>query len=329
MSKTKVRIIGTGSYLPKKILNNYDLEKIVDTSDEWITTRTGIKERRIAKENEATSDLAYYAAVKAIKEAKINPEKIDLLIVATITPDMLFPATACIVQQKLGAKNAFAFDLSAACCGFIYALSIACTYLKSETYHTALVIAAEVTSKFVDWQDRSTCVLFGDGAGAAVLKTSPEGYDNFLSFYLSSDGRYSDLLKLPAGGSRIPASTESIRERLHFIKMSGNEVFKLAVHSMIEAAEKALERCGLTYKDVQLLIPHQANLRIINAIAKRLELPAEKIFLNVHKYGNMSAASTAVGLDEAIREGKIKPGGIIELVAFGSGFTSAACVIRW
>ena len=328
MGKLKVKIVGTGSYLPEKILTNFDLEKMVETSDEWITTRTGIKERRISGDSEASSDLAYQAAKKTLSETKINPEEIDLIIVTTVTPDMLFPSTACIVQEKLGAKNAFAFDLNAACCGFIYGLSVAHAYLKNETYRTALVIATETLSKFVDWEDRSTCVLFGDGAGTALLRSTNEGESDFLSFYLSSEGEYADLLKLPAGGSKIPASEKTIGEKLHYIKMNGNEVFKIAVQSMIEAAEKALEKCGLTCADIKLLIPHQANLRIINAIGKRLNLPEEKIFLNVHKYGNMSAATTAVGLDEAIKEGKIKTGDLVELVAFGAGFTSAACVIK-
>jgi len=325
----KVKIIGTGSYLPKKVLNNFDLEKIVETSDEWITTRTGIKERRIAQNNEAASDLAYRASLEAIKSAKVNPKEIELIIVATVSPDMLTPSTACIVQDKIGAKNAFAFDVNAACSGFIYGLSIADTYLRSKICQTALVIATEVISKFIDWGDRSTCVLFGDGAGAAILRSVNEGESDILSFYLSSEGKYSNLLKIPAGGSRRPTSADTVEQKLHYIKMEGNEVFKIAIQSMIEAAEKALEKCGLTCEDIKLLIPHQANLRIINAIAKRLDLPEEKIFLNVHKYGNMSAATTAVGLDEAVKEQKIQHGDIVELVAFGAGFTSGACVIRW
>lgn len=327
--RKKVKIVGTGSYLPAKVLSNFDLEKMVETSDEWITTRTGIKERRVASDGEATSDLAYRAAKKAIASAKIETREIDLIITTTVTPDMLFPSTACILQEKLGANRAFAFDLNAACSGFIYGLSVADAYLKNGVCQTALVVAAEIISRFVDWQDRSTCVLFGDGAGAAVLKTQDEGKSDLLSFYLASEGKYANLLKIPAGGSKMPASTETVKERLHYIKMSGNEVFKIAVRSMIEATEKALEKCGLSCKDLKLLIPHQANLRIIDAIVKRLSLPDEKIFLNVHKYGNMSAATTAVGLDEAVKEGKIQPGDLIELVAFGAGFTSAACVIRW
>ncbi|HCJ66382.1 MAG TPA: 3-oxoacyl-ACP synthase, partial [Elusimicrobia bacterium] len=323
------KIIGIGSYLPKKILNNFDLEKMIETSDEWITTRTGIKERRIAGTNEAASDLAYRASLETLKSAKVNPEEIDLIIVATISPDMFFPSTACILQEKIGAKNAFAFDINAACSGFIYALSIADVYLRNGNYRTALVVATEVISKFTDWQDRSTCVLFGDGAGAAVLKSTTDGKSDILSFHLSSKGKYSDLLKIPAGGSRLPSTVDTVQQRLHYIKNKGNEVFKIAVQSMIEAAEKALEKCNLTCKDIKLLIPHQANLRIINAIAKRLGLSEEKIFLNIHKYGNMSAATIAVGLDEAVKEGKIKRGDLVELVAFGAGFTSGACVIRW
>ncbi len=325
----KIKIVGIGSYLPKKILKNSDLEKMVKTSDEWITTRTGIKERHIAGTNESASDLAYRASIETLKSTKVDPEEIDLIIVATISPDMLTPSTACIVQEKIGAKNAFAFDINAACSGFIYALSIADAYLRSGSYRTALVIAAEAISRFTDWQDRSTCVLFGDGAGAAVLRSVNEGKSDIRSFHLSSEGRYADLLKIPAGGSRLPSTADTVQQRLHYIKMEGNEVFKIAVKSMIKAAEKALEKCGLTCKDIKLLIPHQANIRIINAIGKKLGLSEEKIFLNIHKYGNMSGATIAVALDEAVKEGKIQRGDIVELVAFGAGFTSAACVIEW
>lgn len=323
-----IKIIGTGSYLPKKILTNYDLEKMVDTSNEWIVSRTGIKTRHIAGENEASSDLGIKAAKKAIENAKIKPDDIDLIIVATITPDMFFPSTACIVQTKLAIKDAIAFDISAACSGFIYALSIAHKYLSSNASKTALVIATETLSKITDWEDRNTCILFGDGAGAAIL-TNVESQSGFLSFYLGADGKHGDLLKMPAGGSRMPATEETVRQRMHFLKMSGNEIFKIAVQSMIKSAQEALKKSGLKCEDVNLVIPHQANVRIIEAMAKRLKIPMDRVFLNIHRCGNMSAATTAVGLDEAYREGKIKSGDIVELVAFGGGFTWGGCVMRW
>ncbi len=323
-----IQIIGTGSYLPEKVLSNHDLEKMVDTTDEWIVTRTGIKQRRIASSDQAASDLAVAAAKKAINNANISPDDIDLVIVATITPDMLFPSTACIVQSKLGIKNAAVFDIGAACTGFIYGLSVAHQFLQNGSCKTALVIASEVLSKITDWEDRNTCVLFGDGSGAAILQKS-NTEDGFLSFYLGADGQYIDLLKMPAGGSRIPATIDTVQNRMHYLKMIGNEVFKIAVQSMLESANIALNQCGLTCEDVNLVIPHQANIRIIKALAKRMRLAKENIFMNIEKYGNMSAATIAVGLDEAMKSGRIKKGDIIELVAFGAGFTKGACVIRW
>ncbi len=328
MQKEKIKIIGTGAYLPEKILTNSDLEKMVDTSDEWIVSRTGIKERHIADDGEAASDLAVKAAEEAIKDAKIDKKDIDLVIVATITPDMFFPSTACIVQSKLGIKDTAAFDVSAACSGFIYALSIAHQFLDTGASKLALVIATETLSKITDWEDRNTCVLFGDGAGAAILK-KVKGNNGFLSFYLGADGKHGDLLKMPAGGSRMPATEETVKQRMHFLKMRGNEVFKIAVQSMIKSAQEALKAGGLNCENVNLVIPHQANMRIIEAMAKRLRIPTEKIFLNIHRCGNMSAASIAVGLNEAYRQGRIKPDDIVELVAFGGGFTWGGCVMRW
>jgi 3-oxoacyl-[acyl-carrier-protein] synthase III len=326
--KEMVRIIGTGSYLPKKILTNADLEKMVDTSDEWIVTRTGIKQRHIAAAEQASSDLAVKAAKKAIEEAKVKPEDIDLVIVATITPDMFFPSTACLVQTQLGIKNAAAFDISAACTGFIYALSIAKQYLETGASKMALVIAAETLSKITDWQDRNTCVLFGDGAGAAVLKKT-EGDSGLLAFYLGADGQYGDLLKMPGGGSRMPATEDTVKQRMHFLKMSGNATFKIAVQSMIKASQEVIKKAGLKCEDINLVIPHQANIRIIEAMAKRVGVPMEKIFLNIHRCGNMSAATTAVGLDEAYRAGKIKKGDIVQIVAFGGGLTWGGCMMKW
>ncbi|MFH1239126.1 MAG: beta-ketoacyl-ACP synthase III [bacterium] len=326
--KEMIKIIGTGSYLPERILTNADLEKMVDTSDEWIVTRTGIKERHIAASNEASSDLAVKAARKAIEKAKIKPEDIDLIIVATVTPDMFFPSTACLVQTQLGINNAAAFDVSAACSGFIYALSIAKQYLETGTSKLALVIAAETLSRITDWQDRNTCVLFGDGAGAAVLKKE-EGDSGLLAFYLGADGQYGDLLNMPAGGSRMPATEDTVKQRMHFLKMSGNAIFKVAVQSMIKSSQEVLKKSGLKCEDVNLVIPHQANIRIIEAMAKKVGIPMERVFLNIQKCGNMSSATTAVGLDEAYREGRIKKRNIVELVAFGGGFTWGGCIMRW
>ncbi|HOU36978.1 MAG TPA: beta-ketoacyl-ACP synthase III, partial [Candidatus Omnitrophota bacterium] len=313
----KVGILGVGKYLPKKILTNADLEKMVDTSDEWITTRTGIKERHLVAPDEATSDLAVKAARQALEHAQLKPEDLDLIIIATITPDVPFPATACFVQNKLGAKNAICFDISAACAGFIYALGIAKQFIASGTCRNALVVGAEVLSSITDWKDRSTCVLFGDGAGAAVLGEVEKG--GILSSYLGCEGQYTNLLYMPAGGSRMPASQKTIDERQHFIKMAGNEVFKIAVMSMVEAAQTALKQAGLKCADINWIIPHQANLRIIDAVAKRLGFVNAKIYLNIEKYGNMSSASTATAMVEAAQEGGIKKGDIVLLVAFGAG----------
>jgi 3-oxoacyl-[acyl-carrier-protein] synthase III len=323
----KVGIIGVGKYLPKKVLTNADLEKMVDTSDEWITTRTGIKQRRIAAKDEAVSDLATKAALEALKDAGIKPADLDLIIIGTITPDVQFPATACFVQANLGAKNAICFDISAACAGFIYALGIAKEFIANGTCRNALVVGAEVLSRITDWEDRSTCVLFGDGAGAAVLGEVKTG--GILSSYLGSEGQYTGLLHMPAGGSRLPSSKETLDQRLNYIKMAGNEVFKIAVMSMVEAAQTALKQAGLECADINWIIPHQANLRIIDAVSKRLGFVNAQIYLNIEKYGNMSSASTATAFVEAAQEGKIKKGDIVLLVAFGAGLVRGATVIKW
>ena len=323
----KVGILGLGSYLPERVLTNKDLEKMVDTTDQWIIERTGIKERRIAHADEATSDMATEAAKRALANAKLKPEDLDLIIVATITPDMFFPATACLVQQKIGARQVPAFDVSVACSGFIYGIAIANQFIKSGTYKHALVVAAEKLSAVTDWQDRSTCVLFGDGAGAAVLGPVDKG--GILSVYLGADGRQGELIKMPAGGSRIPATHKSVDDRQHFIKMNGTELFRHAVKIMADAALQATQPLGLTAKDISLVIPHQANIRILNAVAKRMGLSPDKIYLNIAKYGNMSAASSAVALVEAVKEGRIKKGDKILLDAFGGGLTWGAMVIEW
>jgi 3-oxoacyl-[acyl-carrier-protein] synthase-3 len=322
-----VGITGIGMYVPKKILTNQDLEKMVDTSDEWITTRTGIKKRRIVSPGTPASTLATEAAERALEEAKLQPEDLELIIVATITPDMLFPSTACFVQAKIGAKNAAAFDIGAACSGFLYGLTSAKHFITSGMYKNALVIGVEVLSAVTDWTDRNTCVLFGDGAGAAVVQ--PVNSGGIISSYLGSDGNLADLLYLPGGGSRHPASKDTIKERLHYIKMSGSEVFKSAVRLMADAATHAVCDANLTCKDISLLIPHQANIRIINSVRKRIGLPEDKVYMNVEKYGNVSAASTIMALCEAVKEKRVKKGDIVVLVAFGAGFTWGSVVIRW
>ena len=324
---TKAGILGVGSYLPEKIISNFDLEKIMDTSDEWIRTRTGIKERRVADENEATSDLATKAALNAIKDANLTPEDIDLIIVATITPDMIFPSTACLVQANIKATKAACFDLEAACSGFIYGMTVAKQFIETNTYKHVLVIGAEALSRILDYEDRSTAILFGDGAGAVVMGFVNEG--GVLSTNLGSDGNGKDYLNIPAGGSKNPASEETLKNRLHYVKMAGNDVFKFAVRIMQEASIKCVESANLDIQDIDYLIPHQANIRIIEASAKRLKLNMDKVYVNLDRYGNMSAASIPVALDEAYREGKIKKGDNIVLVGFGGGLTWGASVVRW
>jgi 3-oxoacyl-[acyl-carrier-protein] synthase-3 len=321
-------IWGTGMAVPQRVLTNADLEKMVETSDEWITTRTGIKERRIVADGEATSDLAAAAGRQALQEANIKAEDLDLIIVATVTPDVSFPATACLVQMKLGASNAATFDLSAGCSGFVYALDMAVRAIEGGAYDRVLAIGADVLSRITDWTDRSTCVLFGDGAGAAVVGPVSEGR-GLLGTDLGAEGGQGHLLTLPAGGSRKPASAETVENREHFILMQGNEVFKFAVRIMGETAHKSLSKCGLTPEDIDAFIPHQANIRIIEAARKRLGIPEEKVFVNVQLYGNTSAASIPIALDEAYRAGKIKDDDIVALVGFGAGLTWASAVLRW
>jgi len=323
----KVGIVGLGQYLPQKRLTNSDLEKMVNTSNEWITTRTGIKERRLAKKTEATSNLSVAAAKEALKQAKLKASDVELIIVATITPDMQFPSTACLVQKELHATKAASFDVSAACAGFVYAIIIAQQFIAMGTYKNALVIGAEKLSSITDWQDRNTCVLFGDGAAACVLKPVKTG--GIISTYLGSDGSMEGLMGLPAGGSRHPTTHETINHKQHFIKMQGRELFKIAVKVMAEAAHKALHKAGLSCHDVDCFIPHQANIRILSAVAKKMGLPKEKIYLNIERYGNISSASTATALYEAVRYGKIKKGDIVVLDAFGAGLVWGACVIKW
>lgn len=325
---TRSRIKGTGSAFPEKILTNFDLEKIVDTTDEWIITRTGMKERHIAVEGEFTSTFATKAAERALAMAGVAPEEIDLIVLATVTPDFPFPATACIVQNNLGAVNAAAFDISAACSGFIYALAVVDNFIKSGTVKKALVIGAEVLSRIVDWTDRNTCVLFGDGSGAVVLEAA-EGDRGILSTHIHSDGSYWELLNQPACGNRNPASQKVLDEKLAFLRMQGNDVFKLAVRAMEEAANEALAANNMSTADINLFIPHQANRRIIDSIGKRLKLGGDQVYVNLERYGNTSAASIPIALDEANRAGRIKENDILIFDAFGGGLTWAASLLRW
>ena len=327
MNKRSVRILGTGGCVPQKVVSNYDLEKMVETSDEWIVTRTGIKERRIASAQETTSILALEAAQAALGNAGVRPENLDLIIVATVTPDMLFPATACLIQRELQADHAACFDLEAGCTGFVYGLSVAEKYLSAGGGNTALVVGAETLSKILDWEDRTTCVLFGDGAGAAVLGIDEE--PGIIATHLGSDGKGAHLLEIPAGGSRLPASIDTVQRHLHYIKMAGNEVFKFAVRIMEEASLRVLEKGNVDIRDVNLFIPHQANIRIINSAAKRLGINEDRIFVNVHKYGNTSSASIPLALNEACKENRIHKGDIVLLVGFGSGLTWGSALIRW
>jgi 3-oxoacyl-[acyl-carrier-protein] synthase III len=322
-----VGILGTGSAVPEKVLTNADLEKMVDTNDEWIVTRTGIRERRIAAEGEATSDYVYLACKRALESANVSAEDVDMVICATVTPDMAFPATASIVQDRLGAANAAAFDLSAACSGYLYALSMATGMIESGRYKYILVSAGDLLSRITDYEDRSTCVLFGDGAGAVLLGHAEAGH-GVLAFDLGSDGSGAKYLSLPAGGSRQPASHESVSNRLHYLKMAGQETFKYAVKAMVSSTERVLEKAGLTKEDIALLIPHQANIRIIDATSRRFGLDDSKVMVTIHKYGNTSASSIAIALDEAVRTGRAKAGDLLVLVSFGGGLTWGSVAIR-
>lgn len=323
-----VGIVGTGSYLPEKVLTNADLEKIVDTNDEWIVSRTGIRERHIADPETPVSELCYQAALRALEDAKVAPEDVELIIVASVTPDYVFPATAGLLADRLGTKNAAAFDLQAACTGFLYGISTAAQFIATGMYKTALVIGGETLSKIVNWEDRGTCILFGDGAGAAVLQPVEEGY-GILGLDLGTDGSGGKLLAMPGGGSMHPATIETVEKKLHTLHMAGNEVFKFAVRVMGETALKALEKAGMKKEDVDWLVPHQANMRIIDSAVKRLGIDPEKVIINLDRYGNMSAASIPVALDEIARSGKLKYGDVIVMVGFGAGLTWGAAVLKW
>ncbi|GAB6931551.1 ketoacyl-ACP synthase III [Paenibacillus sp. JCM 10914] len=323
-----VGIIGTGKYVPEKILTNHDLEQMVETSDEWIVSRTGIRQRHIAAPDEATSDLAYHAAVNALKSAGMHAEDLELIIVATITPDMFFPSTACLLQDRLGAKKAAAFDLSAACSGFVYGLATATNFVKTGMYNNALVIGVDCLSRITDYSDRNTCVLFGDGAGAAIVGEVPEGR-GFQAFDLGAEGAGGAHLYIEAGGSKVPASVETVNSGKHYIYMNGREVFKFAVRVMGSATETVLAKAGIDKQDIDLFVPHQANIRIIKSAMERLELPEDKVVINVDKYANTSAASVPLALVEAQESGRLKEGDKVLMVGFGGGLTWGASVLVW
>lgn len=322
------RIIGTGSYLPERVLANAEIERMVETSDQWIVERTGIRERRIAAPSEATSDLAAIAGRRALEAAGVRPADVDVILVATATPDMLFPATACLVQTRLGANRAFAFDLSAACTGFLYGLSVADQYVRSGSARTVLVIGAEVLSRVVDWTDRATCILFGDGAGAAVLRAEP-GDRGILSTHIHADGTLWDFIHVPGGGSRHPPSEDTLVRRLQFLRMKGSETFKVAVRTLEETAGEALKANGLSIADIRWFVPHQANRRIIEAVGARLGLPGKRVVMNLDRVGNTSAASIPIALDELVRAHHVAADHLLLFAAFGAGLTWGSAIVRW
>ena len=325
---TRAKIIGTGAYAPKRILTNADLEKMVDTNDQWIQQRSGIRERHVVEEGEATSDLAVNAARQALERANLLPEDIDFIVVGTTTPDMFFPTVGNIVQHRLGCRRVGSMDVLAACAGSVYSLSIGAKYIETGKYRRVLCIGAEALSRITDFTDRGTCVLLADAAGAAVLEASEDG-SGIIDTDLYSDGQYADLLIMPGGGSRHPATRETVDARMHYAKMKGSEVFKVAVRMFVDCAETILTRHNLTASDVDLFIPHQANLRIIEAAAKRVGLPMEKVFVNVDRYGNTGAASVYVALEEAVAAGRLKKGDTVLMAAFGGGFAWGAALMQW
>lgn len=324
----RASITGIGSYLPSKVLTNYDLEKMVDTSDDWIIQRTGIKERRIVENGQITSDLATHASLRAMEDAGVSPNDLDMIITSTITPDHIFPSTSCYIQQKIGASRASAFDILAACAGFIYALSVGESFVNSGAMKTVLVVGAECLSKITDYTDRTTCILFGDGAGAVVIQKSSTKHE-ILSTSLAADGSQADVLIMPGGGAKNPASLESVQQRTHYIKFKGKEVFKLAINNITNLITDTINKNGFSLEDIDLIIPHQSNLRIIEATMEKLGLPMEKAVVNIDKYGNTSSASIPIAIDEARKEGRLSKGDIVMLVAFGGGLTWGSSIIRW
>lgn len=326
--KRVIKVVGTGSFLPTKVLTNFDLEKMVDTSDEWIISRSGIRERRIAENGMTSSMMATNAAKQALNSANMRADELDLIIVATVTADHIFPSTACLVQRNIGAVNAAAYDISAACSGFLYGLSSAVSFLWSGLYKNVMIIGSETLSKITDWKDRATCVLFGDGAGAVIIRSAQAGSE-ILYQSIGADGTGAHMLELPAGGSAQPSTIDTVQNRLHFIKMKGNELYKWAVNKMKDLVEDAVKKSNISIDDISYIIPHQVNIRIIEGALKRLGIPIEKVVLNLDRYGNTSAASIPIALDELSRNGGLKKGDIIVLVAFGSGLTWASCTIKW
>ena len=329
MNQYGIKIAGTGSYVPSKVLTNADLEKIVETTDEWIRTRTGIEERHIAADDEPCSALAEKAALRALEASGMKAEEIELIIVATFTGDKVFPNAGCFLQKRIGATNAVCFSMEAACSGFVYGMTVAAGLLRSGGFRNALVVGAEKISFMVDWTDRNTCVLFGDGAGAVVLKRVAAKHDSLRAFKLGADGNYCDLLQCPAGGSALPITPEVLDQRLQYLKMEGREVFKLAVNAMVEASQDVLKQEGIGVEQVSWVIPHQANLRIISSVGKYLGIPDEKVYINVQRYGNTSAASIPLALDELVRSGRVKDGDYLILTAFGGGLTWGSLLLRW
>ena len=330
MSEQKVRaaITGTGSYVPERILTNLDLEKMVDTSDEWIFTRSGIRERRIAADGEAASDLGAKAAVKALDDAGVHPDEVSLIITATMTADHCFPSTAALIQDKIGARNAGGFDLQAACAGFVYALSMGAGLVEADPTQTVLLVGTDVFSRFLDWTDRRSCILFGDGGGAAVLRASSNGNGVLVSEF-GVDGSGADLMKLPAGGSAMPASEQTVKDRMHYVALHGRELFKFAVTTMVNLVGSTLDRGGMTMDDIKLIVPHQVNIRILQAAAERLGVPMDKMYCNIDRYGNTAAASVPIALDEAVRGGAIARGDTIIFVAFGGGLSWSSAIMQW
>ena len=327
--KIRATLTGLGMYVPETVVTNHDLEQKVATSDEWIRERTGIRQRHIVSNGQATSDLSVRAVEKALEQAGATPQELDLIVVATITPDMFFPSTACVLQEKIGATNAWGFDLSGACSGFIYALATGTQFIENGIYRKALVVGADVMSSIVDFEDRQTCVLFGDGAGAVVLEPTDREGIGILDFLLHSDGTGGKYLKMPAGGSRNPASLETIRDRLHYVHQEGRNVYKFAVKLMTEVSQKLLDRNNLKAEDLRLFVPHQANLRIINSSVQRLNLRPEQVLVNIDRYANTTAATIPMGLVEAHQAGRLQPGDLVLLASFGAGFTWGAVLLRW
>jgi len=325
----QVSIAGTGFYMPEKVLTNKELEKTVDTTDEWIQTRTGIKERRISAEGQTTSDLGAKAALDALADAGLKPEDVDLIVTCTLSPDTIFPSTSCLIQKKIGAGRAACFDLESACSGFNYGLIFAESYIRTGMYDTVLLIGAEQFSKILDWTDRNTCVLFGDGAGAVVLRPARSQDRGIIAHEIGADGNGAELLMMPGGGSRNPASLQTIENKMHYLKMNGKEIYKFATKTMVDIVQKVMLKAGMTENDITILVPHQANIRILQHVAERLGLAGDRVFINVHKYGNTSAASIPIALCEAVREKRIKDGDVVAFVSFGAGLTWGAAVMRW